>query len=576
MTNEYLKRLSGLLSDRSEVGPNAWCQGARAVKDWLQQLPLGNPENHAHRLLDGLKEMNDTRVDAGRRLDGLEVFRVALGNSVAALARQIRDETFPLPPSRMHIGATIQQFEREIVAGYLRVVCDLVGADGSVSFLRRSSVALALTRAIQHQSARLRVAYQTHSAPQIGVWQGLHDMFRFAAAVACDTKAQPDPLLAGIKIDARGAYTQAILHAFAQPYHFIPAHNIELHAALPVLASLCAISQGEAGEGAIAFCTEGDHAPPSPPRGREIAPDALWRLEVSALLRALQAHEARAATVHIESRAGSVELHTDLAHRLVTAWSGRVEREFPRSMENREFDTLIGLQSVHAALCGMSFESFALSARPFEDDGRSAIWAGADSDAAHTSRARLLDRGLGGWRLRWNAGQDLRARVGEVIALSPAEGQERERDWIVGIVRWLRVDALGAVEAGVEMLGRDANPVSVASVDAKGIVRTPMRGLLVLPPQTDGAGKIEPYIAVPHLFDREAMAVELLHFDGVPNQDNARLQTISDMRIRANGDLYLRIVLPLPTASNGDGNAANDDARHVIQFPQRNPQTTAP
>jgi len=154
--------------------------------------------------------------------------------------------------------------------------------------------------------------------------------------------------------------------------------------------------------------------------------------------------------------------------------------------------------------------------------------------------------------------------------------EEEQRDWIVGIGRWLRVDALGAVEAGVEMLGRDANPVSVASVDAKGIVRMPMRGVLVVPPQTDDAGKIEPFIAVPHLFDREAIAVEMLYFEGTPNQDNARLQTISDMRIRANGDLYLRIVLPLPTAGNGDGNAANDDAHRVVQFPQRNPQTTAP
>src|SRR6516225_1210291 len=163
MSNEYLKRLKGLLPDRSEIGPNAWCQGARSVSDWLQHLPLGNPEDHARRLLVGLKEMNDTRIDASRRLAGLEVLRVALGNSIAVLARQIRDETFPLPPSRMHIGATIQQFEREIVAGYLRVVSELSGADGSVSFLRRGSVALALTRAIQHQSARLRVAYQTHS-----------------------------------------------------------------------------------------------------------------------------------------------------------------------------------------------------------------------------------------------------------------------------------------------------------------------------------------------------------------------------------------------------------------------------
>lgn len=573
MNNDYLKRLKGLLPDRSELGPNAWCQGARAVSDWLQHLPLGNPENHAHRLLDGLKEMNDTRIDPARRLAGLEAFRAAVGNAAAALARQIRDETFPLPPSRMHIGATIQQFEREITAGYLRVVYELAGADGSVSFLRRGSVALALTRAIQHQSARLRVAYTTHSTPQVGVWQALHDMFRFALAAGCDGKAQADPSLHGAKIDARGAYTQAILHAFAQPYHFIPAHNLELHAALPVLAALCVIHQGEAGGGAIAFCTDGDHAPPSPPRGREISSDALWQLDVSALLSALQAHDTRAATVRIESRAGAVELSTDLAHRLVTAWSGRIEREFPRSLENREFDTLVGLQAVHAALCGMGFEAFGLCARPFDVDGRSAIFAGTDSDQAHTSRARLLDRGLGGWRLRWNAGQNLRARVGEVIALSAAE---EERDWIVGIVRWLRVDALGAVEAGIEMLGRDANPVSVASVDAKGVVRTPMRGLLVLPPQTDGAGKIEPYVAVPHLFDREAIAIEMLYFDGTPSQDSARVQTISDMRIRANGDLYLRIVLPLPTAGSGDGSAANDDARRVVQFPQRNPQTTTP
>jgi hypothetical protein len=306
--------------------------------------------------------------------------------------------------------------------------------------------------------------------------------------------------------------------------------------------------------------------------------ESLWQLDVSPLLHAFEAaltlRSSVAHTLTIKSpNFGSVELSSSLVDRLVKIWSGRKERAFPRTAERIVVDTIIGLQSTHFVLSGnLDFDTFVRTARGTEDsngESGNAIWAAQQQIQARYIRAQTIDRGIGGFRLRWDGGDDVRARVGELVAMAPTHGETH--DWTVGMLRWLRVDALGAVEAGVETVAQDARPISVRSFDARGLARAPMRGLLVVPSQGDDTGAVEPYIIVPHLFDRDAIAVEVTHFDASAPQASVRVEMISDMRIRHTGSLYLQIVLPPHMTDEADANnAANDDASaKFVQFPQR-------
>ena len=568
--NKQFERLQSLLPERTDHGANAWYQNAKALRDWLANLPLANQNLTAQQLLGVLREMNEARVDPLRRVEALEMLRRPVYDVVQRLGTQLQSDSFPMPEARMRVSDTILEFERELTTGYIAVACDICAPNGSVPFLRRKTVALALTRAIQHQSARLWIAYQTHCVPQVGVWQSLHDLFLLAVALRCDEKAEDDPLPGGTKINARSAYMQALLHAFAKPYHFIQKENAELRAALPVLVSLCGLRPGYAPEGAIAVCTDGDASPPGPVRGRHVAVESLWQLDVSALLRTFDKEFERRATdaisLCVSSPAGKAELSVEMVERLSKTWRGRRERAYPRTSDVAAMDAVIGLQAVHYVLAGeVDFDTFHNRTRAVDEagDDRNAIFAQAGATVV-PAHARVVDRSIGGYRLRFDSNEDIRARVGEVVALAPSGAATRT--WTVGMLRWLRVDAFGTVEVGIETLSHDARAVSISSLDIRGMARPPMRGIFVVPSKADD-GKLDPYVLVPLLFGRDAIAVEISSIEAAA-REGSRTEKVSDMRIRPNGGVYFAVVLPAHGADATD--AANDAAlARLVTFPQR-------
>src|SRR5690606_26479958 len=110
---------------------------------------------------------------------------------------------------------------------------------------------------------------------------------------------------------------------------------------------------------------------------------------------------------------------------------------------------------LHFHLAGsLDFDSFMRQVRGVaEHDGSTvrAAWAlsGSDMGRVPTVPARVLDQSLGGYRLVWAGGDGARARVGELVGLA-MPGEADERDWMVGVIRWLRQDEQDQVEAGVE------------------------------------------------------------------------------------------------------------------------------
>jgi hypothetical protein len=231
-------------------------------------------------------------------------------------------------------------------------------------------------------------------------------------------------------------------------------------------------------------------------------------------------------------------------------------------------DVVIGMQAVHFVLAGaLDFDTFRNMARSAGSDesagdDRHAIFAHAGATVV-PSRARVVDRSIGGYRLRFDRSEEVRARVGEIVALAAQD--EQSGNWSVGMLRWLRVDEFGTVEVGVETVTRDARAVSVSSLDIRGMPGPAMRGIFAVPAKSDEAGKLDPFVIVPLLFGRDAIAVEVSR---LARQEGGRVEKVSDMRIRANGGLYLAVVLPAHASDVTD--AANDAAlARLVEFPQR-------
>ncbi len=565
------ERLASGLPERHVPRRNSFASDAKSLRQWLAQLPLANPGATARLLISALREMNQLRIDAQQRIDALEMLREPIGNIVAVLVKQVLGDSFPLPPQKQQLGQLAQDFEHELALGYCAAIYDLCAPAGAVPFLRGKSVALASTRAIQHRGGSLYQAYLRYHAPPPGAWQNLHDLFGFAVAVGADEKPVADAR--GGSTHVRLAYMHSLLFALVNPYRFTQRENGDIHALTRIWAEHCELREGRAPAGAIAIRTDVDRGPGYLPEEREEPDVDSWALEINGLARFLERHLALlptgAQTTEFGARGATVSVATDFVARVESAWQSGSDRSHPRLPAGHALDTVIGLHDLHYVLAGnVDFEGFLVKTRgvaiTLHESDRAAVWANSGSNARiRRLPSRVLDQSLGGYRLAWEKADGMRMKVGELVGLAALEDDDDSRDWMVGAIRWLRIEA-GGMQAGVELLARRAQPAAVRGFDAHGVPRAAMRALAL--EDLHGADAV-PAVVVPALFDRDAREIELTRpGDPFSWPVEPSIETLRGLRVSDNGGGYMRIEV---CGAAGDAavsapRAANDDSGSAI------------
>ncbi|MBS0569643.1 MAG: hypothetical protein JSS28_03465 [Proteobacteria bacterium] len=559
------ERLAGGLPERHVPRRNSFASDAKSLRQWLAQLPLANPGATARLLISALREMNQLRIDAQQRIDALEMLREPIDNIVAVLDKQVLGDSFPLPSQKQQLGQLAQDFEHELALGYCAAVYDLCAPAGAVPFLRGKSVALALARATRHRGGFLYQAYLRYLAPPAGAWQNLHDLFGFAVAVEVDEKSVPEAR--GVATSVRLAYIHALLFALSNPYRFSQRENGDIHELTRLWAEHCELREGRAPAGAIAIRTDVDRSLGYLPEERE-TPDAdSWALEINGLVRFLEGQLALlppgAKTTQFGTRGAAVGVATDLVERILRSWESGSDRTHPRLQAGHRLDSVIGLHDLHYVLAGgTDFEGFLIKTRgvaiTLHEGDRAATWANSAASAPRVMHvpAHVLDQSLGGYRLAWEKVDGMRVKVGELLGLAPLADDDDARDWMVGVIRWLRIDG-GSMQAGVELLARRAQPAAVRSYDVQGVPRAAMRAVALDAMRGDGA---MPVIVVPSLFDRDANELELTR-PGDPYSWPVEpvIDTLRGVRISDTGGGYLRVEVANADAADAVPQAANDD-----------------
>lgn len=563
------ERLASGLPERHIPRRNSFASDAKSLRQWLAQLPLANPGATARLLISALRETNQLRIDPQQRIDALEMLREPIGDIVAVLVKQVLGDSFPLPPQKQQLGQLAQDFEHELALGYCAAIYDLCAPAGAVPFLRGKSVALALTRAIQHRGSSLYQSYLRYHVPPPGAWQNLHDLFGFATAVGADEKPVVDPR--GGSTSVRLAYIHSLLFALANPYRFTQRENGDIHALTRMWAGHCELREGRAPTGAIAIRTDSDRGPGYLPEEREEPDVDSWALEVSGLLRFLEGHIALlppgTQTTEFGARGAALAIPTEFVARLAHAWQSASDRGQPRLPAGHALDTVIGLHDLHYVLAGnMDFESFLVKTRgvaiTLHESDRAAVWTNSGANAPYIRRlpARVLDQSLGGYRLAWEKAEGMRMRVGELVGLAASADDDDSRDWMVGAIRWLRIEEIG-MQAGVELMARRAQPAAVRSYDGQGMPRAAMRALAL--EDLHGANAT-PTVVVPALFDRDATEIELTRpGDPFSWPVEPSIETLRGLCASDNGGGYFRIEIRASADADAASNApraANDDA----------------
>lgn len=526
--NELYRRLMRAIPHRRSPDEATSGVDARSLKAWIDGLPLANFNATSKQLVEKLRWMNHVRIAPLERMDALELLRVPIGQFVATADAQILGSSFPLPPQKADLGTLTEVFEYELALGYLEVLYDLCAPKEAVPMFKGSQATLAAVRALQHGGQCLQKSYQCYHAPLAGVWQSLHDVYRVVVDLRLQNRAVDGSRFGG-GTRPRNVYAHALLLSLINPYSYTFRELPEIVAITRVLAPLCELQQIGAGTEPGATLRLADINSDVGPGFVVEDGDGEQRMllgidttrvrtEVDARI---DAAAEEATSVELSAR-GIAPIQADirLLRQLADSLTADYSRGFERLESDQDLETVIGLHDLHSVIAGNEdFASFAQ--RVFGSSGADehevmASWVHVGSEQARVVRlpANVLDQSLRGYRLRWQPGpqgESVRAKVGEVIGMR--SGRDGTANWIVGSIRWLRINDSGHVEAGVEVLTRRALPVAVRLADNVGPSRPPVRGLLMAPLRSSDAGiystLLVPSLLVPNLVDRSLTALRV-------------------------------------------------------------------
>lgn len=513
MSDAY-QRLREGMPERRAPDASAFPTDPRRLKTWVDALPRANQQATLRQLAEALESIKGLRLEGPQRLLALETLRPTILDGIALLDKSLQGSAFPLPPAKAQVAEQIQSFQRGLALAYRIAVLELCAPSGSVPFLKGGQVALALERALYHGGRDLASSYFLYRTPAPGTWASLNSLYRFAQAIRLEDKASDEPA-ERVAMNPRQAYAQALLFALSNPYRFSQREQGELWPVVRDLAVHVELLARRPGEDAFAVAQSEDRGPGYLPEERAAdAGDVLW-MGLGTLRAAMEAPLAghAGAEVQLRFRQGpTIVASADLLRRLRAGWGQAAARGFQRLPAGHSLDTVIGLSALHYYLAGhQDFDTFMRHVRGVgvhEGGAERAAWAQSNAETGRIPvvRARVLDQSLGGYRLSWNRDESLRARVGELVGVAIAADDDT-RDWMVGVIRWLRYDPQGEVDAGIELLARRAHAVGLRSFDTRGTPRPPLRAIQIDCLRPDANGSL--HFLAPAVLDTQVARIEV-------------------------------------------------------------------
>lgn len=547
--NEAYRKLGDGLPER-RGGSGEFPTDAKRVRSWIDALPRANQALTHRKIAEALESMRDSRLDGTQRLAVLELLRPVVLESSQALEQQALGATIPLPPPKARAMEMLQGFERDLAMGYRLAVIELCAPAGNVPFLRGGAVTQALQRAMYHGSRRLLHAYALYQAPEPGIWETLHALYRFAQSHKVEDKPIEDAAEQR-SVSTQQLYVQALLLALSNPYRFSQKEQVELSTVCRDLAPQLKLHPTRpASDNAFAIPLDEDDGPGYIPEERAEDRGRLLWLDLAPLRAAFEQplNETASGLVAIRFRGGNMVRSTaELLRRLRGGWGTAAARSNARLSAGHGLDTVVGLSALHFHLAERrDFDAFmrqtglALSAN--ERDRHDWAHAGVDAGRVPMFRAEVLDQSLGGYRIRWPAEQQVKARVGELIGLAVADDDDESRQWMLGVIRWLRYAIDGSVDGGIELLARRARPVGVRSLDPPVEHKPRLRGIQYEAVRGHAEGTLR--LVVPSVLETIGGDIEVVRVADAEGMelDEAMNEQCRNTRVIENAGDYLIVV----------------------------------
>ena len=481
MKESYV-RLCSRLPDLLPAAEGDLSADPRSLRDLVQSLDLGAAEESAQHIAETLGTINRLKLEGAARLDAMEILRVPSAQLAATLNKRLVEAKSPGLPDDMALGEAAMRLQLALACGYRIALTSLTGPTGSVGFLRGKSVTAAALHAMLHGSDVLSIAYRLYQTPPPGAWQALHDVHRFMVALNQEARVLR-PTQQEVELSTGTVYRHALLLALANPYRYSRREQLEVESLTRLLASRVQLRAGDERSLDVRVHGDADRGPGYLAEERDVGQAADLSMHLDDVSQYITAEMDRVTPeTHLisfqQDSAPALKIAIPLLQKIVASWGARRSRTQERLQGGYALATVIGLNALHGALSGEPvFERFMSAAQGREGHQREVGELASSRPVSANGQpirlqAEVFDHGLGGYRLVWPdspQGALGRLHVGGLVGmLLPALDDGGPWDCMVGVVRWMRIDTDGRIDAGVQLLARHALPVVVRAGDDRG------------------------------------------------------------------------------------------------------------
>ncbi|MEJ2645448.1 MAG: hypothetical protein P8180_11030 [Gammaproteobacteria bacterium] len=369
---------------------------ARALESWLAELPMGDPQEAARALTEGLARHNRTAWPADARLAAAERLRPICEETGAALRSRLRNAAVPLSARARQVAEIGTGLLRELTDSYKIGLLELADAKGADTSLRL----LALFRSVELLARQLVDTYLTYGPEPRETWGELHRLYRYAELMGI----QAQPLAASGRASVQHAYKRVVLLALVDPYQLMQQEANNVYHWLDQWADRCPMETADALSavaGHFYVDLDSDLPPRYAPRDLDRRPSNPRILECGPLAEAATARLAAIAkeAADEDGRPRPLPLarrmERDLLQRLRDGWSGPRDRASARHSAHANVEIAAGLSACH------HFLSAEAPFTPEKDEitlHRAAFGIGESSAAKPSSKLSLVPAESEPWK----------------------------------------------------------------------------------------------------------------------------------------------------------------------------------
>jgi hypothetical protein len=464
----------------------------KAVKAWLDSLPLAQSLDSARRMAAHLASVNRAKLDLDARAQILDVYRPIAATALDELDAIYSKATLPLAPRASEALMAARDLATELAMGYKTMLVEksgkLLGAFGS-----KKGLAAFVLRAMEYELAILGASYKSYTPVPPGVWRDMHELYLHAEREGVAREVVD----AESKATVFDAYAEALLIALADPYRLVQGELDRILAQARSWRGVVAIAQARPATrpgGHFLIPCDTDRPPKPLLSASDDTGGPNWRLlDANPIAEKLRAKKQAAETGNV-SATTSRALGPDglaLLAKLITLWGDPPKRAHRRNPGESTVAICVGLKAVSHFV---SFEPKVDEADALKRGITMPLMALPTDDASQPIPVfewDVVNESQGGLKVRRFAPTPQPLAVGEVVGVKLGT---RAR-WTVGVARWITVFDEGGMEFGIQFLGGLARPVWVQPT----ITSTPQAkpGLMIA---FGDSGEVDSILTQPGMF----------------------------------------------------------------------------